>query len=174
MDAEFQDEELRLLVPVNPWMERYRHVRSVWIIPGITTNISGFPVRAIQTAFFRKPGSCDRRSGCGKRLFDGGRTERLDCPLPVRAYIYLSGGCEYVSEPASGSGGISAEKMKFLFEAFDMDKKLKTDCDRHYHKCSVCSEKEMPENCPYKGKSAGSSRTPVKSLWDLSGVVPAG
>ena len=41
-------------------------------------------------------------------------------------------------------------KMKFLFEAFDMDKKLKTDCDKHYHKCSVCSEKGTPENCPYK------------------------
>ena len=31
-----------------------------------------------------------------------------------------------------------------------MDKKLKTDCDKHYHKCSVCSEKGTPENCPYK------------------------
>ena len=31
-----------------------------------------------------------------------------------------------------------------------MDKKLKTDCDKHYHKCSVCSEKGTPENCTYK------------------------
>ncbi len=41
-------------------------------------------------------------------------------------------------------------KMKFLFEAFDMDKKLKTDCDRHYHKCAVCNERGTPANCPYK------------------------
>ena len=40
--------------------------------------------------------------------------------------------------------------MKFLFEAFDMDKKLKTNCDSHYHKCSVCHEKGMPEYCPFK------------------------
>ena len=53
-------------------------------------------------------------------------------------------------------------KMKFLFEAFDMDKKLKTDCDRHYHKCSVCSEKEMPKTVHTRWKSAGSSRTPVE------------
>ena len=31
-----------------------------------------------------------------------------------------------------------------------MDKKLKTDCDRHYHKCAVCNERRTPANCPYK------------------------
>ena len=60
--------------------------------------------------FLRKPGSCDRRSGCGKRLSDRGRAERLDCPLPVRSYVYLSGRREYVPEPAPGVGGISAKK----------------------------------------------------------------
>ena len=35
----------------SPWTGRSRRVRSVWITPGITTNISGFPVRAIQMGY---------------------------------------------------------------------------------------------------------------------------
>ena len=31
-----------------------------------------------------------------------------------------------------------------------MDKKLKTDCDRQYHKCSQCQAHGEQETCPYK------------------------
>ncbi len=41
-------------------------------------------------------------------LTEGG-TERLDCSLPVRAHVYLSGWCKYVPEPAAGPGRVSAE-----------------------------------------------------------------
>ncbi len=41
-------------------------------------------------------------------------------------------------------------KMKYLLETFDMDKKLKTVCDRQYHKCAQCSLEEKPRFCPYK------------------------
>ena len=41
-------------------------------------------------------------------------------------------------------------KMKRLVETYDMDKKLKTDCDRQYHKCSQCQAHGEQETCPYK------------------------
>lgn len=41
-------------------------------------------------------------------------------------------------------------KMKRLVETYDMDKKLKTDCDRQYHKCSQCQAQGEQETCPYK------------------------
>ena len=66
-------------------------------------------------------------------------------------------------------------KMKFLFEAFDMDKKLKTDCDKHYHKCSVCSEKGYAGKLSVQGGKAPDHPERLwKSLWDLPGAVPAG
>lgn len=43
-------------------------------------------------------------------------------------------------------------QMKCLYEAFDMDKKLKTDCDGHYHKCNLCTEKGTPDYCRYKAE----------------------
>ncbi len=33
-----------------------------------------------------------------------------------------------------------------------MDKKLKTDCDGHYHKCNLCTEKGTPDYCRYKAE----------------------
>lgn len=41
-------------------------------------------------------------------------------------------------------------RMVRLMEAYDMDKKLKTDCDRNYHKCSSCTQDAALASCPYK------------------------
>ena len=39
-----------------------------------------------------------------------------------------------------------------VVEAYDMDKKLKIDCDRHYSKCKTCSHTGNPQVCPYKAE----------------------
>lgn len=45
---------------------------------------------------------------------------------------------------------LQKRKMKRLVETYDMDKKLKTECDENYHKCSDCTIKGTREFCPYK------------------------
>lgn len=82
-------------------------------------------------------------------LTEGGLKGSIAYYLSGHTFICLAGVNMYRSlRPVLEE--FQRRKMKFLFEAFDMDKKLKTDCDKHYHKCSVCSEKGTPENCPYK------------------------
>lgn len=44
---------------------------------------------------------------------------------------------------------LKAHGMKHLHEAYDMDKKLKIECDKHYKKCVECQQKNLT-NCPYK------------------------
>lgn len=40
--------------------------------------------------------------------------------------------------------------LKFVYEAYDMDKKIKTDCDGHYSKCMECQKTDDSRECPYK------------------------
>lgn len=40
--------------------------------------------------------------------------------------------------------------MKYAYEAYDMDKKVQTACDRHDRKCAECRLTEKPRICPYK------------------------
>ena len=45
---------------------------------------------------------------------------------------------------------LKTKNLKFVYEAYDMDKKMKTDCNRHYSKCAECRETDVSNGCPYK------------------------
>lgn len=63
-------------------------------------------------------------------------------------------------------------KMKRLVETYDMDKKLKTDCDRQYHKCSQCQAHGNRKHARTRWKSGGLSRTPVGKSTGSAGSYP--
>lgn len=45
---------------------------------------------------------------------------------------------------------LKQRNLKFAYEAYDMDKKMKTDCDKQYNKCGQCPKTDDLKECPYK------------------------
>lgn len=45
---------------------------------------------------------------------------------------------------------LKQRNLKLVYEAYDMDKKLKTDCDKQYNKCGKCLKTDDFRECPYK------------------------
>lgn len=133
MDGKIQACQIRLDHPRDN--NKYLWFSSAGYLDGVS---SGSPVHVI--------GKLDAEN---IYLTEGGLKGSIAHYLSGHTFICLAGVNMYRSlRPVLEE--FQRRKMNNLLEAFDMDKKLKTNCDGHYHKCSVCREQVKPEKCPYK------------------------
>lgn len=54
-----------------------------------------------------------------------------------------------------------------VVEAYDMDKKLKTDCDRNYSKCANCLLTGTPKECPYKAEKRRIIQSGCQKVYEI-------
>lgn len=54
-----------------------------------------------------------------------------------------------------------------VVEAYDMDKKMKTDCNRHYSKCKSCMLSAAPKECPYKAEKRRIIQSGCQKVYDI-------
>ncbi len=57
--------------------------------------------------------------------------------------------------------------LKFVYEAYDMDKKMKIDCDRNYKKCRECEKDDDSKECPYKVKKRKNIRNGCRKMYEI-------
>lgn len=57
--------------------------------------------------------------------------------------------------------------LKFVYEAYDMDKKMKTDCDQNYKKCQECKKTDDSKECPYKVKKRKNIRNGCQKMYEV-------
>lgn len=57
--------------------------------------------------------------------------------------------------------------LKFVYEAYDMDKKMRTNCDGHYKKCGECMEAGMYDYCPFKKKKREIIQNGCRKLYEI-------
>ncbi len=60
-----------------------------------------------------------------------------------------------------------ARNLQFVYEAYDMDKKMKTDCDRHYSKCAECEMTDDSKDCLYKVKKRRNIQNGCQKLYAI-------
>lgn len=74
------------------------------------------------------------------------------CVAGVNQYRNLKPVLEYMKN----------RNLKFVYETYDMDKKMRVICDKQYSKCSKCTlPSDMPE-CPHKVEKQKSFRRDVR------------
>lgn len=61
--------------------------------------------------------------------------------------------------------------LKWVQETYDMDKKMKVNCDGHYHKCKVCSIIGKPAICPYKQEKRKIIQNGCRKLYEICGSL---
>ena len=54
-----------------------------------------------------------------------------------------------------------------VVEAYDMDKKIKTCCDRNYSKCEGCLLAGVPEECPHKAEKRRIIQNGCQKVYDI-------
>lgn len=62
---------------------------------------------------------------------------------------------------------LSQRNLRFVYEAYDMDKKMRTNCDGHHQKCGECLEAGMHDNCPFKKKKRGIIQNGCRRLYEV-------
>lgn len=62
---------------------------------------------------------------------------------------------------------LSGRKLKFVYEAYDMDKKMQIACDGHYKKCGECLEAGKYDYCPFKKKKREIIQNGCKKLYEI-------
>ena len=151
--ANFKARNSGILIPVESmegkiqgFQIRLDHVReeakyiwfsSSWYEKGTT---SGSPVHVI--------GNLDAET---IYLTEGGLKGTIAHYLTGDTFICVPGVNQYQNvEPILET--LRNRNLKYLYEAYDMDKKMKTVCNRHYSKCSICTYAPVPTICPYKLK----------------------
>ena len=62
---------------------------------------------------------------------------------------------------------LSGRKLKFVYEAYDMDKKMRIACDGRYKKCGECLEAGKYDYCPFKKKKREIIQNGCKKLYEI-------
>lgn len=62
---------------------------------------------------------------------------------------------------------LRARGTAYICEAYDMDKKMKIDCDRNYKKCSECTAPNEQIICPYKEKKRSNIQRGCQKLYEI-------
>ncbi|MEY8507247.1 CHC2 zinc finger domain-containing protein [Lachnospiraceae bacterium 42-17] len=62
---------------------------------------------------------------------------------------------------------LSGRKLKFVYEAYDMDKKMRIACDGRYKKCGECMEAGKYDYCPFKKKKREIIQNGCKKLYEI-------
>lgn len=62
---------------------------------------------------------------------------------------------------------LSQRKLKFVYEAYDMDKKMKTDCNGDYKECGGCMEAGRYDYCPFKRKKREIIQNGCRKLYEV-------
>ncbi len=131
---------------------KYIWFSSSWYEKGTT---SGSPVHVI--------GNLDAET---IYLTEGGLKGTIAHYLTGDTFICVPGVNQYQNvEPILEA--LRSRNLKYLYEAYDMDKKMKTVCNRHYSKCSVCTYAPLPSVCPYKLKKRGIIQNGCERIYQI-------
>ena len=61
---------------------------------------------------------------------------------------------------------ISKRNLKLVCEAYDMDKKMRVNCDGHHKKCGECLDAGVHDYCPFKAKKREIIQNGCKKLYE--------
>lgn len=62
---------------------------------------------------------------------------------------------------------LSKKNLKFVYEAYDMDKKMRTDCNGQHKKCGECLDAGRYDYCPFKRKKREIIQNGCRNLYKI-------
>ena len=62
---------------------------------------------------------------------------------------------------------LSRRNLKLVYEAYDMDKKMRTDCNGHHKKCGECLDAGRYDYCPFKRKKREIIQNGCRNLYKI-------
>lgn len=67
--------------------------------------------------------------------------------------------------------GLKLRNLKQVFEAYDMDKKMRTLCDMDYSKCAGCAYIDRVAECPYKVEKRKIIQNGCRRVYEICGEL---